>query len=320
MKHTKRSGETPSLAINLAEESSERACEKEHFNARIQRYGNAKRTTEPVIDYIRNNEPDYLKIVYRMDDCGSYLLFRNYYTEGEIRLRAAKFCKKHLLCTLCAIRRGAKLVSRYKDRFDRIVAERPDLKPYMVTLTVKDGDNLTERFKHLQKSLITWHKRRHRKNAACEARKAEGAAWSYEIKRGKRSGLWHPHVHCIWLCESPPDQTAISEEWHAITGDSYIVDVRPINPTDPTTGFLEVFKYAVKFSEQPPEDTWHGFLSLTGKRLIGSFGNLYGIPEPNDLLDDPLEGKPYFEMMYLYLGSNGYRMIEIEPEEQKNYA
>jgi len=309
---------TPSLAGSLATETSKGAHDKSQFEARIKRYGNAKSTALAMAKYIRENELNHTRVAHAIQECGSYLVFRNYFTKGEIRLHAAKFCKKHLLCPLCAIRRGAKHLGRYLDRFEQIIAEKPNLKPYMVTLTVKDGEDLGERFKHLQKSLQTWHKRRHRKNASCEAAKAEASVWSFEIKRGKRSGLWHPHVHCVWLCETPPDQAQISKEWHSITGDSYIVDARPIDQADPVSGFLEVFKYAVKFSEQPLEDTWHGYLTLTGKRMVGSFGDFYGISEPDDLTDDPLEGAPYFEMFYLYSHASGYFMVNTEvtsPEE-----
>jgi hypothetical protein len=41
-----------------------------------------------------------------------------------------------------------------------------------------------------------------------------------------------------------------------------VVDVRPI--TGDPAGFLEVFKYAVKFSDQPPADTWHAYSVLKG--------------------------------------------------------
>ena len=234
---------TPSLAESLATETSKGATHKSQFEARISRYGKAKNLSITNAQYIRSEQSNHSTLAHRISECGDYLVFKNYFTIGEMRLSKARFCKKHLLCPLCAIRRGAKVLSRYVTRFEHIVAEKPVLKPYLVTLTVKDGPDLSERFKHLQKSLVTWHKRRHRNNSPCEAKKAHGAAWSYEIKRGKRSGLWHPHVHAVWLCESPPDELAIQEQWHSITGDSYIVDVRPINPEDPTTGFMEVFKY-----------------------------------------------------------------------------
>ena len=246
------------------------------------------------------------KLSASVRNCGSYLVFRDYYTLGEIRLAQAFFCKKHLLCPLCAIRRGAKLLSRYLDRFHAITASESHLRPFLVTLTVKDGQDLAERFNHLHKSLRSYHKRRHGKRDICEAKKALGAVWSYEIKRGKGSGLWHPHVHAIWLCETPPDPQAVSREWRKITKDSYVVDVRPISQEDPVSGFLEVFKYAVKFSDQPEADTWHCYKTLRGRRLIGSFGAFYGIPEPDDLSDDPLEGMPYVERFFAYFG-DAYR-------------
>lgn len=308
----RKGNKTPSLAESLPTEASKGVTHKSQFKARIARYGKAKNLAITNAQYIRLEHVNHSSLAYQIEQCGSYLVFKNYFTVGDIRLSKARFCKKHLLCPLCAIRRGAKVLSRYVDRFQSIVAETPVLKPYLVTLTVKDGADLAERFKHLQKSLQYFHHQRHLKDRVCEAKKAQGAAWSYEIKRGKTSGLWHPHVHAVWLCESPPDQLAISEQWHKITGDSYIVDVRPINPEDPTTGFMEVFKYAVKFSEQSPEDTFHAFQTLSGKRLIGSFGSFFGIPEPDDLKDDPLEGLPYFEMFYLHSRAHGYFMADTE--------
>ena len=52
----------------------------------------------------------------------------------------------------------------------------------------------------------------------------------------------------IILATSQPSQTDLSTEWHKITGDSMVVDCRPILG-DPAEGFMEVFKYAVKFSD-----------------------------------------------------------------------
>src|SRR3546814_1097214 len=50
-------------------------------------------------------------------------------------------------------------------------------------------------------------------------------------------------------------RSALSEQWKKITGDSFIVDVTPFHDQDDViTGFLEVFKYAVKFSDLPLAD------------------------------------------------------------------
>jgi hypothetical protein len=102
---------------------------------------------------------------------------------------------------------------------------------------------------------------------------------------------------------------ALSQAWHNITGDSFMVDVRPVDQDDPATGFVEVFKYAVKFSEQSHADTLHAFMTLKGKRLIASAGAFRGVPEPVDLLDDSqaLEGLPYVTLFYRYLPT-GYAL------------
>lgn len=306
------SKDAPSLVEGLAAETSKGATQRDLFPKRIDRYGQAKSRALAISDYIRANQPNHKVTANAVSNCGNYLVFRDYYTVGEVRLAKACFCKKHLLCPLCAIRRGAKLLGRYVDRWNEVEAANDRLRPYLVTFTVKDGEDLGERFKHLQKSIQYYHKKRHLKDRKCEAKKAAGAVWSYEIKRGKGSGLWHPHVHAIWLCETPPEQAEISSEWHTVTKDSYIVDVRPISQEDPISGFLEVFKYAVKFSDQSESDTWHCYETLRGRRLIGSFGEFYGIPEPDDLNDDPLEGLPYVEYFYSYIPElKGYR--EQEP-------
>ena len=114
----------------------------------------------------------------------------------------------------------------------------------------------------------------------------------------------------IALAESQPDQLALAAEWKNITGDSHIVDVRPISEDDPVSGFIEVFKYAVKFSDQPPEDTVHAWLTLAGKRLLGSAGCFRGVEVPQDLLDDSegLDDLPFVTLFYRFLRQRGYTL------------
>lgn len=276
--------------------------------ARLTRYSKAHHRAIEMSHYA--SDKGDVKISDKLSRCGSYLLFRDYYTSGKVRLHAADFCKKHLLCPLCAIRRGAKMLKSYLQRVAVITAENPKLRAYLVTLTVKDGDDLSERYKHLHKSLQRLNKMRHRRadQERGEAYKALGAVWSYEFKRGLNSKKHHPHVHCVWFCEEPPDQAALSSQWHNITGDSFIVDVRPFSDQDDLlSGFLEVFKYAVKFSDLPLEDNWHGYEVLSGKRLIASFGVLRGVVIPDDLSDEPeLDDLPFIELMYRFSQGVGY--------------
>jgi hypothetical protein len=252
-----------------------------------------------------------VKLAYKLRRCGEYLLFRHYQTVDQVKLHAADFCKKHLLCPLCAIRRGAKMVKAYMDRLEVIGQYHPAVKAYLVTLTVKDGEDLGERFAHLRGAVKRLQQQRRnfgkvRGAPHVEAAKSIGGVGSYEFKRGKGSGLWHPHVHMVWLCYEEPDAGKLSAEWLAITGDSFIVDVRPfVDQQDVLGGFLEVFKYAVKFSDLPLEDNWQGFLELSAKRLIFSFGEFWGVQVPESLSDEPLDDLPFVNLLFRYL-DGGY--------------
>ena len=42
----------------------------------------------------------------------------------------------------------------------------------------------------------------------------------------RKTGEWHPHVHMFALLDTWIDQEHLSETWHEITGDSFIVDIR----------------------------------------------------------------------------------------------
>jgi hypothetical protein len=314
----------------LAAESKVGADDATVLPVRLDRYSKAHHRAIEMSDYAMKLSKTsihpavqdfYVKTALKLLDCGNYLLFRDYYTVGKVRLHAASFCNKHLLCPLCAIRRGAKLVQAYMQKLAVIKAENPDLKAYLVTLTVKDGDDLGERFQHLYRSIQKLHKTRSGKGQHSEVCKADGAVWSYEFKRGKNSGKWHPHVHAVWLCKDAPDAKQLSVEWLKITGDSFVVDVTPFHDQDDViTGFLEVFKYAVKFSDLPLEDNWEGFEVLSGKRLIASFGSFRGVEIPEHLLDEPLDDLPYVEMLYKFIYGAGYSYTfkkDLPPEKLK---
>ncbi len=273
----------------------------EALPGRLNRYGKAKKIALDVADYM-DTLPEHKAIARRVQTCGDYLVFRHYFTVDQVKLHGAQLCMAHLLCPLCAIRRGSKALKAYLDRWEVIRAEKTALRPFLVTLTVKDGPDLEERFKHLfkaQKEL--WHRKRRGRGSVLDG--VAGAVWSYEIKRGKGSGLWHPHLHMIALAEHQPDQQQLAAEWHNITGDSFIVDVRPIGQENPAEGFMEVFKYAVKFSDQPPADTLKAWLTLKGKRLLASAGCFRGVPEPEDLMDDEtaLADLPFATLFYRFM-------------------
>jgi hypothetical protein len=103
------------------------------------------------------------------------------------------------------------------------------------------------------------------------------------------------------------DQVLLAQEWHSITGDSWVVDVRPLqNPDHAADDFVEVFKYAVKFGDLSLADNWEAYQVLKGRRLLFSAGLFWGLKVPDEWMDEPLEGLPFFRMMYRHFGKSGY--------------
>jgi hypothetical protein len=261
-----------------------------------------------------------IKSAQKLKECGNFLLFKNFYTIDQTKLTKFQACNQHLLCPFCASIRASRSSSRYVERVDQLLKKNKKLKPVLITLTVKNGDNLSERFSHLAKSFKTLLARRRdylKKgrgfNQFC---KVEGAFYSCEYTYTKENG-WHPHIHLFALIEEWIDQEELRETWHEITGDSFIVDVRRVKKEKGlgySNGVREVFKYALKFSELSVENTWEAFKTLKGKRLTGSFGILHGVKIPENLADDMPDEKdlPYLEMLYKFVfGKQSYYNLEM---------
>ena len=90
-----------------------------------------------------------LKSAQKLNECGNYLLFKNFYTLGEIKLTKIQTCGQHLLCPFCAAIRASRAITRYVQRIDQVLQENRKLKPVLITLTVKNGTDLRERADHL---------------------------------------------------------------------------------------------------------------------------------------------------------------------------
>ena len=302
----------------------------ESLQHRLQRYGAGKTRALDMADYITENtkskwddrkrNTETGKLAAKLSNCADFLIFKRYLTVDEVRLHAANFCKKHLLCPFCAMRRGTKYLQAYKDKLDVVLQENPKIRAYMVTLTVKDGESLQERFAHLRAALKKYRKQR--QNALngqrrVEFAKALGGVHSIEIKRGKNSGLWHPHVHMIWLCQEVPNASQLSREWLELTGDSYIVDVREFYGDSVVDGFLEVFKYALKFSDMPLADNWEAYQLLKEKRLVDNFGLLRGVKVPEELTDEDID-EDFVYMLYYFARNSGYNFTGLVGQDEES--
>lgn len=311
--------------------------ENQGIENKLSRYSSAKEHTQRVAEHIVLHEPALHKYTKALSECGSWLVFRNYHTIEKHRLIKANFCKKHLLCGLCAMRRSALQVKAFEPKLNQVLSESPSLVPVLITFTVKNGEDFEERFNHLDKAKKQLVKRR---SNALNGRKTDtvlkyiaGASGSYEFKRGSGSGGWHPHIHVVALLEPEFEFTTIERkgrkvevpldfenrlrtEWFEQTGDSHMVDVRKIqmdNEEDKFGAICESFKYALKLNELKIEDQVLAAKFLQGRRLQFAFGNLFGVKINESLLDtieSELELLPYIDMVYHH--NNGqYHLNEI---------
>ncbi len=102
---------------------------------------------------------------------------------------------------------------------------------------------------------------------------------------GKKFG-WHPHLHSILLIKNYIPQKELSENWHDITKDSMVVDIRTVH--DIASGLVECIKYPFKPSDLQKlgKAQIKEMLDLKGERLGMSFGVLHGIELDDDIEND----------------------------------
>lgn len=142
-----------------------------------------------------------------------------------------------------------------------------------VTLTLRHSNTrLTDQIDRLYRSFLELRRRTFWKG------NVEGGAAFLEVKVSERDGMWHPHLHVIvqgqWM-----DARELSREWHSVTGDSSIVDIRSVDDADKVAGYvtkyvtkpahLSVFKDLDKLDEM--------MVSLRGRRLLTTFGTWRGV-------------------------------------------
>lgn len=276
------------------------------------------------VDFKSESEDDLsnkaLKAATKLKGCGQFLIFRNYYTIDQVKLEKFHVCGQHLLCPMCAGIRAARSMKRYLDRIHELMRQKRGLKPVLITLTVKNGEDLEERYNHLTSSFRTllsryrdYKKKGWGFNQFC---KIDGAFYTTEYTYNEKTKQWHPHIHIFALLNEWIDQEELAETWHDITLDSYIVDIRRVKKTKEhgySKAVAEVCKYALKFGDLSVENTWDAFLTLKGKRLTGSFGSMHGVKIPDKATDDmPLEELPYLEMFYRFVfDKKSYYNLEI---------
>lgn len=308
--------ENPKPALILADELVSGWDSTSRLDKRLESFSSLKHKGIEFIEWaadtgIAMQDPKTKKIFTRLIDCGQYLIFRHYQVQKRARLIGACSCKLHLLCPFCASRRGVKHSMAYKEKVEHLKQEtNNNFDLVFITFTVKNGESLDERFTHLRNSMRFLLKQRNNQNLykgshKTEMAKLSGGVFAYEFKRGSGSQDWHPHIHMLALLpkESKIDIEHLKNEWQLITKDSSVINIKYADDN----AYLEVFAYALKFSEMNHTDRWFAYNLLTRERLISSFGDLRGVQIPENELDEPLDqNEPFLDVLYRFQQNRGY--------------
>ena len=311
----------------LDEFTSLRESQESDHQRRLERYARAVTEGQRMADWLASEvgpkpsnreRPEVIrkrKVHRKLATCGSQLFFDHYLETGNYRLAGGVYCQQERVCQFCALRVGGRMLRYLAEKVRTALDDDPTLTPYLVTVTVKDGKELKERFDHLRRALAQQVSRANKRRNHGRGKRTVLESWQgwfrkIEIKRGKNSGLWHPHCHSAVLARSEPDAKQLAAEWKELTGDSWVVDVRPFHsvengcPTEELAqDLLEVCKYLTKFSELEPHDIWEVFQVTRRKHLQQSYGCLRFTAEEmeqvNKAADDPEDG-PFIRILYEY--------------------
>lgn len=207
----------------------------------------------------------YTREADRVEKCGTVLGVRSCCDCGH-RQAVQTSCNMWQMCPTCCRARGRRMAAellRHKERVPKVKGFRWR----MLTLPLKNsGDaaadvrRLSEGFAKLWRSFL----------------KKPGAAAFRGIEFGALAG--NVHLHAVyygpWI-----GQAELSEKWHRLTGDSYVVDVRAIEGN--RRGISEVAKYAVKLFAVPAPRAIEFWRAIRGKQTTQRYGALRGMRSDN---------------------------------------
>ena len=134
-------------------------------------------------------------------------------------------------CPDCNIRRRNRELKSVKPKFEAELRDSPALRPYFLTLTLRDRMTQRDANKYLKKQ---FEKLRDRK----VWNQVKGGCYSIQFTVVQDG--WNAHLHAVILSERMPSETELSKAWSKLTCGSHRVDIRPIeiNELDTVLGYM----------------------------------------------------------------------------------
>ena len=293
------------------------------------RYESPRRRAESMRMFLEKRsktDPTVAPFLRRLKSCGLELKYSRR-SNGSKRLSGGRFCQHFFICPLCAMRRTIKLAYTYAERVFHVLQDYPEAQLYFVGLTLRPSRSLPVDVARIQEYTTQLHKlgrdirrgKRSIKKHSTEAAKIIASLQSIIIAEQNGNNLlrrpWRYMVraHAIWLCDTPPRESLLSEEWRGITGGSFVVNIQDIKSNDKAVDYnawldsvgenlFAVCSYMLAASHLHDALRWDIFRQLkaaSGRspRLLVSRGEFYGVKLPDE--EGPLsEGEQEFEKIY----------------------
>jgi hypothetical protein len=237
----------------------------------------------------------------RFATCGTGCWVQRTVTHPRRYKLAANYCHDRF-CTPCCTAAAQTIGRNLAVHADRktirflTLTKRSDNDDLAITIDTLNAAFRRLRYRHTWKTHVT------------------GGAAFLEVKWNQTPGRWHAHLHVL-IEGRYFDQALIKAEWQAVTGDSFIVDIRRV-PTG--RGVINyVAKYATKgidtkTTHNPPR-LRQAIVALHGRRTSTTFGTWRGMQlhRPDDDGDWEMF-MPLADLIYQKDAGNGLASIIYE--------
>jgi hypothetical protein len=169
------------------------------------------------------------------------------------------------LCPDCGRRRSRKLQNKYLPMMRGFMLHHKVTPVHLVLTQTHRAETRKQSAKRIKDAFTKLQRREFWKEFF------KGGTWSLEFTKDK-NGLHHTHLHIIGFRRKFFDIELLRDEWLAVTGDSYVLHLKPIQ--DIATGLREVVKYVSKPLDirRFGADDLKEFLGLKNMRMFGTFG------------------------------------------------
>lgn len=215
--------------------------------------------------------------VDRLRSCGQYVYYIDCCNCHTKHFSGYTSCKSRW-CLICNHFRVLKWVAKLVNVIDRWIENGGHVS--MINFTVRDTDSLRLGIDSLSRAFRGIYN--NTANRRYWKSRFPGGVRSLEVKKGKNSGKWHPHYHCLVLqpTDYEKDFYWLRERWKNLTGGEGSVWVKQVRGTNLLKSICETVKYILKpelslyKNNDMLAEAWY---VLKGVRQVNTWGVLRGI-------------------------------------------